>query len=134
MMSSLLHLVGLRPRVYYTLTNFRGGGGGGKAPLAPPSIRQCKGPPSGQFLRLQCGGPQISFFAYYMWPLSSQFLSLLYGGLLHVSFFDYYLGIAPMSVSSLIYVWGTLTKFLFSIFYALKVLESYFSCLFFMPK
>ena len=23
---SLLHLVGLRPRVYYTLTNFRGGG------------------------------------------------------------------------------------------------------------
>ena len=35
MISSLLHLVGLRPRVYYTLTNFRGGGGG-KAPLAPP--------------------------------------------------------------------------------------------------
>ena len=34
MMSSLLHLVGLRPRVYYTLTNLRGGGG--KAPLAPP--------------------------------------------------------------------------------------------------
>ena len=31
--SSLLHLVGLQPRVYYTLTNFRGGG---KAPLAPP--------------------------------------------------------------------------------------------------
>ena len=27
MISSLLHLVGLRPRVYYTLTNFRGGGG-----------------------------------------------------------------------------------------------------------
>ena len=40
MISSLLHLVGLRPRVYYTLINFRGGGGG-KAPLAPPpSIRQ----------------------------------------------------------------------------------------------
>ena len=35
MISSLLHLVGLRPRVYYTLTNFRGGGGA-KAPLAPP--------------------------------------------------------------------------------------------------
>ena len=35
MISSLLHLVGLGPRVYYTLTNFRGGGGG-KAPLAPP--------------------------------------------------------------------------------------------------
>ena len=33
MISSLLHLVGLQPRVYYTLTNFRGGGG--KAPLAP---------------------------------------------------------------------------------------------------
>ena len=34
MISSLLHLVGLRPRVYNTLTNFRGGGG--KAPLPPP--------------------------------------------------------------------------------------------------
>ena len=34
MISSLLHLVGLRSRVYYTLTNFRGGGG--KAPLPPP--------------------------------------------------------------------------------------------------
>ena len=34
MISSLLHLVGLRPRVYYTLTNFRGGGAQG--PLAPP--------------------------------------------------------------------------------------------------
>ena len=34
MISSLLHLVSLRPRVYYTLTNFRGEGG--KAPLAPP--------------------------------------------------------------------------------------------------
>ena len=30
MISSLLHLVGLRPRVYYTLTNFRGGGAGGQ--------------------------------------------------------------------------------------------------------
>ena len=39
MISSLLHLVGLRPRVYYTLTNFRGGGGQG--PLGPSSIRQC---------------------------------------------------------------------------------------------
>ena len=29
MISSLLHLVGLRPRVYYTLANFRGGGGQG---------------------------------------------------------------------------------------------------------
>ena len=33
MVSSLLHLVGLRPRVYYTLTNFWGGGQG---PLGPP--------------------------------------------------------------------------------------------------
>ena len=40
MISSLLHLVGLRPRVYYTLINF--GGEGGKALWAPPSIRQCK--------------------------------------------------------------------------------------------
>ena len=39
MISSLLHLVGLRPRVYYTLTNFRGGGQGPLGP--PPSIRQC---------------------------------------------------------------------------------------------
>ena len=33
MISSLLHLVGLPPQVYYTLTNFRGGGQG---PLGPP--------------------------------------------------------------------------------------------------
>ena len=39
MISSLLHLVGLRPRVYYTLTNFRGGGA--RPPWPPPSIRQC---------------------------------------------------------------------------------------------
>ena len=39
MISSLLHLVGLRPRVYYTLTNFRGGGA--RPPCPPPSIRQC---------------------------------------------------------------------------------------------
>ena len=41
MISSLLHLVGLRPRVYYTVTNFGGGGGGRKAPCPPPSICQC---------------------------------------------------------------------------------------------
>ena len=35
---SLLHLFGLRPRVYYTLTNFNGGGGGDGT--RPPSIRQ----------------------------------------------------------------------------------------------
>ena len=40
MISSLLHLVGLRPRVYYTLTNFRGGGVRPTCP--PPSIRQCR--------------------------------------------------------------------------------------------
>ena len=39
MISSLLHLVGLRPRVYYTLTNFRGGGA--RPPWPPPSIHQC---------------------------------------------------------------------------------------------
>ena len=33
MISSLLHLVGLRPRVYYTLTNFRGGA---RPPCPPP--------------------------------------------------------------------------------------------------
>ena len=36
MISSLLHLVGLRPRVYYTLTNFRGGGGGARPPWSHP--------------------------------------------------------------------------------------------------
>ena len=37
MISSLLHLVGLRPRAYYTLTSFRGGGGwGSKNPLPHP--------------------------------------------------------------------------------------------------
>ena len=36
MISNLLHLVGLRPRVYYTLTNFRGGGVEGS--LAPPPL------------------------------------------------------------------------------------------------
>ena len=34
MISSSLHLVGLRPRVYYTLTNFRGGGA--RPPWPPP--------------------------------------------------------------------------------------------------
>ena len=34
MISSLLHLVGLRPRVYYTLINFRGGGP--RPPWPPP--------------------------------------------------------------------------------------------------
>ena len=34
MISSLLHFVCKRPRVYYTLTNFKGGGG--QDPLAPP--------------------------------------------------------------------------------------------------
>ena len=35
MTSSLLHLVGLQPRVYYTLTNFRRGGGGGQGGNTP---------------------------------------------------------------------------------------------------
>ena len=34
MISSLLHLVDLRPRVYYTLTNFKGGGA--RTPWPPP--------------------------------------------------------------------------------------------------
>ena len=38
MISSLLHLVGLRPQVYYTLNNFRGGGA--LRPPWPPSIRK----------------------------------------------------------------------------------------------
>ena len=35
---SSLHHVGLRPRIYYTVsvTNFRGGGGGGQVPFTPP--------------------------------------------------------------------------------------------------
>ena len=36
MISSLLHLVGLRPPVHYTLTNFKGGGGGGGQGLFGP--------------------------------------------------------------------------------------------------
>ena len=37
MISSLLHLVGQRPRVYYTLPNFRWRGGvEGQSPLSPP--------------------------------------------------------------------------------------------------
>ena len=35
MISSLLHLVGLRPRVYHTLTNFKGGGGQGRLAHLP---------------------------------------------------------------------------------------------------
>ena len=38
MISSLLHLVGLRPRVYYTLTNFKGGGAGGRQAFLPPPL------------------------------------------------------------------------------------------------
>ena len=36
-------LVSLRPRVYYTLGNFRGGGGEGQGRFGLPSIRQCNG-------------------------------------------------------------------------------------------
>ena len=41
MISSLLHLVGLRPRVYYTLTNFRGGGA--RPPWPPPQYANAFG-------------------------------------------------------------------------------------------
>ena len=40
------------------------------------------GPPQVSFFAYYRGPPQISFFAYYMGPRSSQFLRLLYGGLL----------------------------------------------------
>ena len=36
MISSLLHLVGLRPRVCYSITNFKECGGGGTRLVAPP--------------------------------------------------------------------------------------------------
>ena len=80
MISSLLHLVGLRPRVYYTLTNFRGGGA--IRPPWPPSIRQCMGPPRMNFFAYYIGGPpQINLFAYYRGPPSINFFAkLLYGG------------------------------------------------------
>ena len=40
MISSLLHLVGLRPRVYYTLTNFRGGATPPCPPLNTPMMTE----------------------------------------------------------------------------------------------
>ena len=40
MISSLLHLVGLQPRVYYTLTNFRGA-----SPPCPPPPQYANGLP-----------------------------------------------------------------------------------------
>ena len=40
MISSLLHLVGLQPRVYYTLTSFRGGGKAVLAPLNTPMMTE----------------------------------------------------------------------------------------------
>ena len=49
---SLLHLVGLQPQVYYTLTNFKRGGGVGKATLPPPQYaNDHKGTPSDRLLR-----------------------------------------------------------------------------------
>ena len=36
MISSLLHLVDLQPQVYYTVTNFRGGGGVAMLPCPSP--------------------------------------------------------------------------------------------------
>ena len=41
LISSLRHLVGLRPRVYYTLTGFFFGGGG-QGPLGHPSSSICQ--------------------------------------------------------------------------------------------
>ena len=101
MISSLLHLVGLRPRVYYTLTNFFWGGGGAKAPLAPPSIRQC---------------PQISFFSYNRGALlRSVSLLTICPPPLQISFFACYRGGHLRSVSSQ-NIWGPL-QISFSAYY-----------------
>ena len=55
MVSSLLHLVGLRPRVYYTLTNFRGGPRPPWPPLnTPMAFRKILNPP--EFIKI----PKIS--------------------------------------------------------------------------
>ena len=63
MFSSLLHLVGLRPRVYYTLTNFRGGG---KAPLPPPQY--ANGPNTGAYAGfLRGGGPTLKFLGIWIY-------------------------------------------------------------------
>ena len=50
MISNLLHLVGLRPRVYHTLTNFKMGQGG----LAPP--------PPPQYANVKCGMHSTVYF------------------------------------------------------------------------
>ena len=56
MISSLLHLVGLRPRVYYTLTNFRGGGP--RPPWPPPQYANAGASPG-----FDRGGGQEIFFS-----------------------------------------------------------------------
>ena len=80
------------------------------------------GIPSGQFLCLLYGPPQISFFAYYTGAPSDQLLRMLYGGPLRsvslhtiwgsrqISFFAYYMRPPPRSVS-LLTIWGLLIFF-----------------------
>ena len=65
MISSLLHLVGLRPRVYYTLTNFRGGG---KAPLPPPQYanESCNAVAACPEIRKGVGGQKSECFFFFL--------------------------------------------------------------------
>ena len=72
MISSLLHLVGLRPRVYYTLTNFRGGWQGPLAP--PPSIRQWLEVPSSYII---CIILVIVLCRHVLWTLCTIQIQLL---------------------------------------------------------
>ena len=90
MISSLLHLVGLRrTRVYYTLTKFRGGG----------ARRPC--PP--QYANAMRDRPVIFFFLYnYVGAFLLLFsLWIMVGDFLHVGFFcpwgrGVVLGLAPL--------------------------------------
>ena len=62
-------------------------------------------PPSGQFLCLLYGAPQISFFAHYMEASSGQFLRLLYVEAPLDNFLRLLYGAPLWSVSSLT-IWG----------------------------
>ena len=79
-------------------------------PLRPVSLFTVWGPPSGQFVRLLYGPPEISFFAYYNMRASlrsvssptmeaplDQFLRILFRGHSQTRFFAYYMGAAQIS-------------------------------------